>query len=259
MNRIDDLFTRKNGNILSVYFTAGYPLLNDTNTIIGALEKYGADMIEIGMPFSDPMADGPVIQQSNQQALANGMTIKLLFRQLSSIREKVSVPLLLMGYLNPVLQFGFEAFCSQAAAVGIDGLIIPDLPPDEYKKHYKMFVEKTDLRFIMLIAPQTNEARIREIDTDASGFIYAVSASSTTGVKAGFTTEQIAYFSRIATMRLRLPVLIGFGISDSATFQMACKYARGAIVGSAFVKQLAETKEDVEKCVKEFCLRIGRQ
>lgn len=238
MNRIDKLFNEKQGNILSVFFTAGYPFLNSTVSIIRALADAGTDMIEIGIPFSDPMADGPVIQHSNKTALKNGMSLNLLLRQLHNIRNEVNIPLLLMGYLNPVIQFGVENFCRQCAENGIDGVILPDLPPEVYKEEFLPAFEKFNLYNILLISPQSCEDRIRVIDKISRGFIYMVSTSSVTGLKGNFSDVQREYFKKVKNMKLDNPGLIGFGISDKTTFNNACKYARGGIIGSAFVKML---------------------
>ena len=238
MNRIDRLFQTRNSGILSVYLTAGYPELNDTHQVIRELAQNGVDMIEIGMPFSDPLADGPLLQVCNQQALENGMTLNRLFEQLGSIREKVDIPLLLMGYLNPVLNYGIDKFCRKARDIGMDGVILPDLPVREYTVHYQKHFKENGLHMIFLISPQTSEERIREIDTLGSGFIYMVSSASTTGVKSGFQPEQTKYFERIKAMGLELPQLIGFGISTRETYEQACQYASGAIIGSAFMKSL---------------------
>ena len=243
-NRITSLFERKDRNILSVYFTAGYPQLNDTQTIITALEKNGADLIEIGMPFSDPVADGPVIQHSSELALINGMTITKLFSQLNEIRKSISIPLILMGYLNPVMQYGIEEFCKKCREIGIDGTIIPDLPLEIYEAEYKKVFEENSLCNIFLVTPQTPDERIRKIDELSTGFIYLVSSSSTTGVKGSVDNEQVAYFERIGKMNLHSKLLIGFGISDKASFDRASEYANGAIIGSAFIKAL-ETNEPV--------------
>ena len=237
-NRINQLFQNKKENILSVYFTAGYPELNDTVSIIQNLVKNGADLIEIGMPFSDPVADGPVIQNSSTIALKNGMSIKLLFEQLANIRESVNIPLILMGYLNPVIQYGVEKFCQKCQEVGIDGLILPDLPLSVYEEEFKVVFEQYGLHNILLITPQTSEARIRQIDEASSGFIYMVSSSSTTGAKDKFSDFHQEYFDRVNQLNLKNPRLIGFGISNHETFRNACKYASGAIIGSAFVKAL---------------------
>ncbi len=238
MNRIDRLFQEKPSGILSVYITAGYPGLFDTVEVIRELAKSGVDMIEIGMPFSDPLADGPLLQACNQQALKNGMTLNLLFEQLGYIRETVDIPLLLMGYLNPVLNFGMEKFCKKAQYIGMDGIILPDLPVREYRVHYRNHFRENNLHMIFLISPQTAEERIREIDSLGRGFIYMVSSASTTGVKSGFQPEQTKYFERIHAMSLKLPRLIGFGISTRETYEQASQYASGAIIGSAFMKSL---------------------
>ena len=237
-NRINQLFQDKKENILSVYFTAGYPQLEDTVQIIQALVKNGADLIEVGMPFSDPVADGPVIQNSSTIALKNGMSIKKLFNQLGNIRESVNIPLILMGYLNPVMQFGVEKFCQKCQEVGIDGLILPDLPLSVYEEEFKELFEKYGLHNILLITPQTSENRIRQIDEASNGFIYMVSSSSTTGAKDKVSDFHEDYFVRVNQLNLKNPRLIGFGISNQETFQNACKYASGAIIGSAFVKAL---------------------
>jgi tryptophan synthase alpha chain len=239
MNRIDTLFALKSTGILSVYMTAGFPGLEDTVPVIRELSSCGVDLVEIGMPFSDPLADGPVLQVCNQKALENGMSLKLLFQQIGNIRETVDIPLILMGYLNPVLSYGFEKFCRQASAAGMDGLILPDLPVDEYEEGYRKNCEKYGLHMIFLITPQTGEERIRRIARLGSGFLYMVSAASTTGVKEGFRPGQLEYFKRISEMNLPLPRLIGFGISSGETFRQACRYANGAIIGSAFMKSLS--------------------
>ena len=238
MNRIDRLFKSDKSGVLSVYMTAGYPGLHDTGEVIRELSRNGVDMIEIGMPFSDPLADGPLLQACNQQALENGMNLNLLFEQLGYIRESVDIPLLLMGYLNPVLHYGVEKFCKKARYVGMDGVILPDLPVREYTMHYRHYFRENDLHMIFLISPQTAENRIREIDSIGRGFIYMVSSASTTGVKSGFQPEQVKYFERIKAMDLKHPQLIGFGISTRETFEQASRYASGAIIGSSFMKSL---------------------
>lgn len=245
-NRINQLFKTKKENILSVYFTAGYPRLNDTVEIIQQLEKNGVDLIEIGMPFSDPTADGPTIQRTSEVALKNGMNLKLLFEQLRTIRQTVNIPLILMGYFNPVYQFGVDKFCRMCAEVGIDGAILPDLPLDEFEENYKSAFEDNNLHNILLITPQTSEKRIRQIDDASSGFIYMVSSSSTTGAGKKVEDFHNDYFERIQSMNLRNPRLIGFGISDHETFQNACKYASGAIIGSAFVKTFDPDKKPAD-------------
>jgi tryptophan synthase alpha chain len=251
MNRINRLFQNKHSNILSIYFTAGYPAADSATSIIKALAGAGVDMIEIGMPFSDPMADGPIIQKSSTMALKNGMSLKLLFSQLKDIRKDVDIPLLLMGYLNPVLQYGMEKFCQDCAKTGIDGIILPDLPLLVYQQEYQALFGKYGLHSIFLLSPQTSEDRVKQIDSVSSGFVYMVSSSSTTGVKGTFTAEQITYFQRIRNMRLKNPALIGFGISNQESFATTCKYSNGAIIGSAFVKILGE-KGHTETAIKEF-------
>lgn len=238
MNRIDLLISRKRKNILSVYFTAGYPSLNSVEEIILNLEKYGADLIEIGIPYSDPLADGPVIQEAAKRALMNGMTISNLFSQLRGIREKSSIPLLLMGYINPVMKFGLERFCHEASTAGIDGLIIPDLPAGEFSKDLKKHVEAAGLKFIFLITPDTSEERIIKADELSSGFIYMVSSASTTGKTQAFSDIQTDYFRRIANMSLQNPVLAGFGIHNRETREQASKYVNGVIVGSTYIRAL---------------------
>lgn len=250
MNRIEQLFKTKK-NILSIFFTAGYPNLSDTAEIIHELEKSGVDLIEIGMPFSDPLADGQTIQLSSQKAIENGMTLKLLFEQLSDIRKTVTIPLVLMGYLNTVMQFGIENFCHKCKETGIDGVILPDLPIDEFKEKYESIFKENGLKNIFLITPQTSEERIRMIDNADAGLIYMVSSSSTTGKSSDFNDEQIQYFKRINSMNLKTPRVIGFGISNKRTFTQACEYADGAIIGSAFVKAISESSNHAET-IKEF-------
>lgn len=240
MNRIHTLFQTKQNGILSVYFTAGYPNLNDTTTILKELQQKGINLVEIGIPFSDPMADGPVIQQSSTIALRNGMSLRLLFDQLKDIRNEVSIPLILMGYLNPIMQYGFENFCKSCAECGIDGVIIPDLPFADYLANYKETADRSDVKMIMLITPETTEERIRLIDEHTDGFIYMVSSASTTGAQQSFTEQKQDYFRRINSMQLRNPRLIGFGISNKATLDAACANASGAIIGSKFVQLLGQ-------------------
>jgi tryptophan synthase alpha chain len=255
MNHIDQLFSEKKKNILSVYFTAGFPKLNDTIPILESLQQNGVDLIEIGIPFSDPLADGPVIQESSRVALENGMNIKLLFQQLSSLSAaSKNLPLILMGYLNPVMQFGVEEFCKQASTIGISGIILPDLPMDVYLEKHKPIFEKYDLKNIFLITPQTSEERIRFIDENSNGFIYMVSSSSTTGIKNGIDEGKEKYFARIKSMNLKNPLVIGFGISNNQTFSKACEYANGAIIGSAFIRQLQieSTEFQIRKFVGEI-------
>ena len=239
MNRINQKL-QENKKLLSIYFTAGYPKLDDTLTIIQQLENNGVDMIEIGLPFSDPLADGPTIQASSTQALKNGMTTSMLFKQLKDIRKTVQIPLIIMGYFNPILQYGVEAFCKKCAETGIDGLIIPDLPVDVYNDQYKPIFEKYGLINVFLITPQTSVERINFIDSISNGFIYMVSSASVTGGQSGFGAEQTIYFKRIADMNLNNPQIIGFGISNNETFKKATQYAKGAIIGSAFIKYVTE-------------------
>lgn len=239
MNRINQKL-KEDKQLLSIYFTAGYPQLHDTVRIIEGLEKQGVDMIEIGLPFSDPLADGPTIQESSTIALGNGMGTRLLFEQLRDIRKTVSIPLIIMGYFNPVLQYGVEAFCRECKMIGIDGLILPDLPLDVYQEEYKALFEKYGLINIFLITPQTSELRIRQIDEASNGFIYMVSSSSTTGTQQGFGKAQQDYFERIAAMELKHPQIVGFGISNATTFKQATTKAKGAIIGSAFIKALTK-------------------
>ena len=252
MNNLNKLFQEKKKNILSIYFTAGFPKLNDTALTLDELQKSGVDMIEIGIPFSDPLADGPTIQHSSEVALMNGMNLKLLFEQLSKSEIKNSKSaILLMGYLNPVLQFGVDEFCKKANEVGISGIIIPDLPMDEYLSEYKKIFDKYNLKNIFLITPQTSEERIRMIDKHSEGFIYMVSSASTTGVKGGIDSVQEKYFSRIKKMNLKNPLMIGFGISDNKSFSKACEYANGAIIGSAFIKA-QENKTNINEFIKSI-------
>lgn len=239
MNRINQKLL-EDKKLLSIYFTAGYPNLNDTCEVIQNLEKSGVDMIEIGLPFSDPLADGPTIQESSTRALKNGMTSEVLFDQLKDIRKKVEIPLLIMGYFNPILQYGVEKFCQQCASTGIDGLIIPDLPVDVFNERYRGIFEKYGLINVFLITPQTSEERIRFIDGISSGFIYMVSSASTTGAKNSLGSEQQKYFKRIDQFNLKTPQIVGFGISNRETFSKAVEFAKGAIIGSAFVKFLTE-------------------
>ena len=250
MNRIQKLFQKKTKNVLNVYCTAGYPQLNSTLTVMKALQDNGVDLIELGMPYSDPLADGPVIQASGSRALENGMTIEVLFEQLAGFRNSIVVPVILMGYMNPVLQYGFERFCADAASIGIDGLILPDLPEYEFETEYGAIIKKHGLDFIFLVTPETSEERIRKLDALSSGFLYAVSSSATTGSDKDFTAVE-KYLLRLQAMQLKNPVLVGFGIKDRETFKSACKYANGAIIGSAFIKALEQTT-DIQISVKQF-------
>jgi tryptophan synthase alpha chain len=241
MNRIDTLFSGKPSGILSVYYPAGYPKLEDTVPVLHELAGCGVDLVEIGMPFSDPVADGPVLEQAGQQAIKNGMSLTKLFEQLSGIREKIDIPLILMGYLNPVIKYGIGEFCRMARGRGIDGIILPDMPVEEYLRSFSPYFEENGLYNIFLVTPQTPPERIRLMDRMGKGFLYMVSVSSTTGERNGFDEEQLEYFRRIDKMGLRLPRLIGFGIADRATYAEACRYASGAIIGSAFVRNISDT------------------
>ncbi len=250
MSRIKELFARKKQNVLNVYFTAGYPALNDTLPVLKALQDAGADMVELGMPYSDPLADGPVIQSSSAKALANGMTIHKLFDQLKNFRKEIHLPVLLMGYMNPILQYGFENFCRVASEVGVDGLILPDLPVYEFENEFAKLVRKYNLDFIFLVTPETEEIRIRKLDQQSSGFLYAVSSSSTTG-KNAILNHQENYFNKLRSMNLKNPVMIGFGIKDKLSFSKACSFANGAIIGTAFINILENAS------LKEIPIRIG--
>lgn len=240
MNRLNSMFNQKKNNLLSVYFTAGYPQLSNTVDVAEALEKAGVDFLEIGFPYSDPVADGPTIQHSSQQALDNGMTLNVLFEQLTELRKRVSIPVLLMGYANPMVQYGVERFCAKAAEVGVDGVIVPDLPMYEYETLYKYCFAKHGLSNIFLVTPQTAPDRIRKIDGLSNSFIYLLSSASITGGSLALSDATETYFKRIKDMELNNPVVIGFGISNKAAFDKATTYANGAIVGSAFVKFQAE-------------------
>ena len=243
MNRIDQKF-RENKKLLSIYFSAGFPNLDDTVPILKKLQTAGVDMVEIGLPFSDPLADGPTIQASSTQAIRNGMTTKKLFSQLEGIRKHITIPLVLMGYFNPMMQYGIEKFCSRCETIGIDGIIIPDLPVDVYHENYKALFDKHGLYNMFLITPQTSEARIKYIDKVSNGFIYMVSSASVTGAKSTFGNTQTEYFKRIATLKLKTPTVIGFGISNQETYKIACDQSRGAIIGSAFIQFLEKEGEE---------------
>jgi tryptophan synthase alpha chain len=240
MNRLQNLFHTKKSNLLSIYYTAGYPELNITVDIAEALENAGADFLEIGFPYSDPVADGPTIQHSSETALQNGMTVHVLLEQLKDLRKRVNIPILLMGYVNPILQYGIEKFCKTASEVGVDGIIVPDLPMYEYEAMYSKYFLENNLSNIFLVTPQTSEDRIRKIDELSNSFIYLLSSSSITGGSLNVSTNIEDYYKRIRAMELNNPAVIGFGISNNSTFTKACEYASGAIVGSAFVKLLAE-------------------
>lgn len=254
MNKIDQLFRQKK-NILNIYLTAGFPQRDDTVPVVLELEKAGVDMVEIGLPFSDPLADGPVIQHSSTVAIQNGITLQKIFQQVREIRKQSEIPILLMGYLNQMMAYGEEAFLEEAARSGADGLIIPDLPADFYNRHYRQKAESLGLKMVFLISPQTGEARIRIVDEACSGFLYVVSSASVTGNKATMQTEQQAYFRRIRNMQLKNPTLIGFGIHDRHTFETACQYAHGAIIGSAFIRTL-EKPGSLQQNIQEFIKTI---
>ncbi len=254
MNRITNLFKNKKEGILSIYFTAGYPSLNDTIEIIKFLDDCGIDLIEVGMPFSDPIADGPVIQQSSNVAIRNGMNLNVLFNQLSEIRKYTQIPIVLMGYINPVYQFGFKNFIDKMVSCDLDGLILPDMPLDEYESDLKIIFEKNNLSFISLITPNTSEERVIKIDKNSSGFIYVVSSSSTTGKRSEIDQNQISYFKRINNLNLKNKVLIGFGISDKETYLNACKYSSGAIIGTKFIESIS--KGNLKKNIKKFISEI---
>lgn len=262
MSRIEKLFSAKQNDILNVYCTAGYPQLNSTVEVLLALQDHGADMVEIGIPYSDPLADGPVIQESNMTALKNGMSIQKLFQQLLSLRKVNSLstdggfrlPLILMGYLNPVMQYGFEKFCTDSKAADVDGIILPDLPLHEFENEYKHIFKQNGLDFIFLITPETSLERIKKIDELTSGFVYAVSSSSTTGKDTDLTIRQ-NYFKKLQQLKLKNPVLVGFGIKDKQTFKAACEFTNGAIIGSAFIKAL-QTSNNINTSTEEFLNKI---
>lgn len=254
MSRIQELFQRKQSNVLNVYCTAGYPQLNSTLEVIKALQDNGADLVELGMPYSDPLADGPVIQASSSKALENGMTIAKLFEQLKGFRRDIDIPVILMGYMNPILQYGFENFCKTASEVGVDGLILPDLPEYEFETEYGAVIKKYGLDFIFLVTPETSDERVKKLDELSTGFLYAVSSSATTGKDKDFNAVEV-YLKKLQEKKLKNPVLVGFGIKDRETFQSACKYANGAIIGTAFIKAL-EDGEDIQITTKKFLQNI---
>lgn len=239
MNRIQQKL-QEDKKLLSLYFTAGYPAINDTMSILTQLQDSSVDMVEIGLPFSDPLADGPTIQASSTAALHNGMTTALLFEQLKDVRKTIHIPLILMGYFNPMLQYGVEKFCAKCQEIGIDGIIMPDLPLAEYEADYKAIFEKHGLINVFLITPQTSDERIQQIDAASDGFIYMVSSASTTGAQSGFSNSTSDYFKRIASMRLKSEQIVGFGISNKETFKVATKHQKGAIIGSAFIKHITD-------------------
>jgi len=250
MNRIEQLFEKKKQRVLNVYCTAGYPELNNTVKVMKALQENGADIIELGMPYSDPLADGPVIQASGSKALANGMTIETLFSQLRNFRKEIYVPVILMGYMNPVMQYGFEKFCQHAADLPIDGLILPDLPEHEFETEYGPIIQRYGLDFIFLVTPETSEERVRKLDSLSTGFLYAVSSSSTTGKDKNMNDVE-AYLKRLQGYKLKNPVLVGFGIKDKKTFDVACKYANGAIIGTAYINALSQN-QNIEEATSDF-------
>lgn len=258
MSRIKNIFQNKQQRVLNVYCTAGYPTLDSTVNIINTLAVNGADLIELGMPYSDPLADGPVIQASSTKALENGMTIEVLFSQLKNLRSNNSslekTGLILMGYMNPVLQYGFEQFCADAASVGVDGLILPDLPEYEFETEYGAIIKKYGLDFIFLVTPETSEERVKKLDSLTTGFLYAVSSSATTGGNTDFDAVE-KYLQRLQSYQLKNPILVGFGIKDKASFNAACKYSNGAIIGSAYIKALDRTT-NVEETTKQFISSI---
>lgn len=254
MNRLEELFTRKKSNVLNVFCTAGFPQLNSTLEMMKALQGNGADIIELGMPYSDPLADGPVIQASSTKALQNGMTMQLLFEQLRDFRKEIYVPVILMGNINPVLQFGFENFCKQCASLPVDGIILPDLPEYEFENEYGDIIKRYGLDFIFLITPETSEERIKKLDALSTGFLYVVSSSSTTGNKKDFTAVE-KYLQRLQSMQLKNPLIVGFGIKDKASFQSVCKYANGAVIGTAYIKAI-EQAENVQEATKTFLSSI---
>jgi tryptophan synthase alpha chain len=254
MSRMNELFRRKQSKVLSVYCTAGFPQLDSTMEVIRALQDGGADMIELGMPYSDPLADGPVIQASGTRALENGMSIARLFGQLTDMRASIHIPVLLMGYLNPILQYGFEKFCEVAAAAGVDGLILPDLPIYEFETEYGPVIRKHGLDFVFLVTPETSDERIRKADSLSTGFLYAVSSSSTTGGNKDLG-DQEAYFRRLEELRLRNPVLVGFGVRDRKSWEAACGHTQGAIIGTAYIKAI-ERATDIGKVTREFLSTI---
>ena len=254
MSRISELFNQRSEPVLNIYCTAGYPGLDNTVEVMKALQEAGADMMELGMPYSDPLADGPVIQASSSKALENGMTITKLFEQLKNFRNTISLPVLLMGYMNPVMQFGFERFCAEAVEKGIDGLILPDLPIYEFENDYGATIKKCGLDFVFLVTPETSDERIIKLDELSSGFLYAVSSSSTTGNEKDFDAVE-KYLKRLKNMNLKNPVLVGFGIKDRQTFRAACKYSSGALIGTAYIKALEKSK-DIGKTTYDFISTI---
>lgn len=257
MNRIKTLFKKKPDRVLSIFCTAGFPKIDSLPPILKALQDNGVDMVEIGMPFSDPTADGPMIQHTNDVAIAYGMTLEVLFNQLKDIRNDIHIPLVLMGYLNPVMQYGVERFLQDCSATGIDGVIIPDLPPEEYEAEYRHLFEQYGIKNIFLVTPQTTDDRIREIDRLSDAFIYVVSTFSITGGAMAMAAFQRDYFGRVKSLGLRNPCLVGFGIRDKATFDFACQYLHGAIIGTAFL-QAIENSTEVGVAAEQFVETIKR-
>ena len=250
MSKLDLVFKEKSKRILNVYCTAGYPALDSTMKVMASLQKNGADIIELGMPYSDPLADGEVIQVSSIKALANGMNIAVLFDQIKDMRKSISIPVILMGYMNPILQYGFEAFCKKAKEVGIDGLILPDLPLFEFEDSYGKIITENNLDFIFLVTPETPEQRVKKLDSLSNGFLYAVSSSATTGKDKDFNLVS-QYLQKLQAMRLKNPILVGFGIKDKATFDAATVHTQGAIIGSAYIQVLSKGG-DIETTTGQF-------
>lgn len=257
MNRISQLFETKKKGILSVFFTGGYPNLDDTKSVLKALQDKGIDLVEVGIPFSDPLADGKTIQDASNVALKNGMTLRLLFDQLKDARKEITIPIILMGYLNPIMRMGFETFCKNCAESGVDGVIIPDLPFSDYIAEYKPIADKYNVKVVMLITPETSDERIKLIDENTDGFIYMVSSASTTGAQDSFDQQKQAYFERIEAMNLTNPCLIGFGISNKATFDSASAHSAGAIIGSKFI-HLLTSENSPEKAVDKLLEAISK-
>ena len=250
MSKLDLVFKEKSKRILNVYCTAGYPALDSTMKVMASLQKNGADIIELGMPYSDPLADGEVIQVSSMKALANGMNIAVLFEQIKDMRKSITIPVILMGYMNPILQYGFEAFCKKAKEVGVDGLILPDLPLFEFEDSYGKIIKENGLDFIFLVTPETPDQRVKKLDSLSNGFLYAVSSSATTGKDKDFNIVA-QYLQKLQAMQLKNPILVGFGIKDKATFDAATLHTQGAIIGSAYIQQLTKGG-DIETTTSQF-------